>query len=61
MKLDKGTKIQIENFIEKEKSSVSPSNFYNQDKSIEYYFGIIDTLTYFSSKKRGEFMIKRVF
>ena len=31
------------------------------DGLIHYYFGIIDTLTFFGSKKRGEFVAKRVF
>lgn len=51
----------MDKYILDQKNRISPEVLQSLKDNQCYYFGIIDTLTYFGLKKRAEYLMKRTF
>lgn len=54
-------KEELMRYMTDKKNKISPEILANRTGEKLYYFGIIDTFTFFNLKKNGEFLFKRVF
>lgn len=51
----------LDKYLMDRKNRISPELMGSLQGDLIYYFGIIDTLTYFGGRKFGEYILKRTF
>lgn len=61
MNLGKSFESDLYKIYKKKKTSISPFTSMSKCGKYEYFIGIIDTLTYYNCRKRGEYVVKRIF